>query len=150
MPERPVPRAALLLGAAGLLPTVIALAVVVFGGRPAQELAFRAAGTYGACILSFLGGTWWGLAVARAHPRDLPAWLALATLPALGGWAAAWFLSPVTLGGMALMFLACLVADRDLANRHVAPEWWLALRVPLSLCMAALHLLIAVFARVKP
>jgi hypothetical protein len=99
--------------------------------------------------LSFLGGTWWGLAAGRGHPRDLPAWLALATLPALGGWAAVWFLSPVTVGGMALMFLACLVADRDLAQRQVAPEWWLALRVPLSLCMAALHLLIAVFARVK-
>lgn len=146
---RPVPRAALLLGAAGLLPTLAALAVVVFGDRPMQEWAFRAAGTYGACILSFLGGAWWGLAAARAHPRDLPIWLAIAVLPALGAWAAVWFLSSLSVGAMAAMFLACLWVDRELARRYVAPEWWLPLRLPLSLCMAALHLLLAVFARGK-
>jgi hypothetical protein len=51
------PVLALVLGAAGLLPTVAALLVMLFAGRAYQDIAFRAAGTYGAVILSFLGIT---------------------------------------------------------------------------------------------
>ncbi len=138
------PRAALVLGAAGLLPTILALGVLLLARRPEQDLAFRAAGIYGAVILSFLGGSWWGIAVSRGHPRDLPFWLGVAVLPALAGWAAAMFMGPGAVAGLSGLFLACLWVDRELGRRFVAPEWWLSMRLPLSLCMAGLHMIIAV------
>jgi len=143
-PAKLPPRAALLLGAAGLLPTIAALGVLLLARRPEQDLAFRAAGLYGAAILSFLGGSWWGLAVSRGHPRDLPRWLGLAVLPALAGWAVAMAGSPLAVAGLSGLFLASLWVDRELGRRFVAPEWWLSMRVPLSLCMAGLYMMIAV------
>lgn len=143
------PRAALVLGAAGLLPTFIALCVIFLAPRPMQALAFRAAGAYAACILSFLGGAWWGIAAARGHPRDLPFWLGLSVLPALTGWAAVVYLAPLTMAGMGCVFLACLWVDHQLVRRFVAPDWWLALRLPLSLCMAGLHVFMAIVVAVK-
>lgn len=138
------PRAALVLGAAGLLPSVIALGVLLLAGPAHRDLAFRAAGTYGAVILSFLGGAWWGIAARGGHPRDLPLWLGLSVLPALAAWPVLVFLSPLSLAVLSALFLATLAVDRVLTRRFVAPEWWLSLRVPLSLCMAGLHMMIAV------
>ena len=138
------PRSALLLGAAGLLPTLAALGVLLLGSPLHGDLAFRAAGTYGAVILSFLGGAWWGIAAARGHPRDLPRWLGLAVLPALAAWPVLVFLSPLSLAALSVLFLATLPVDRALTRRFVAPDWWLPLRVPLSLCMAGLHMIVAV------
>lgn len=138
------PRPALMLGAAGLLPSIAALGVLLLAGPAHRDLAFRAAGTYGAVILGFLGGAWWGIAASRGHPRDLAAWLALAVLPALAAWPVLVFLSPLSLAALSVLFLASLAVDRELTRRFVAPDWWLPLRLPLSLCMAGLHMMIAV------
>ena len=138
------PRAALLLGAAGLLPTLAALGVMLIARRPEQDVAFRAAATYGAVILSFLGGAWWGLAAARGHPRDLSWWLGLAVLPSLAAWGVVFLLTPLAVAVLSGLFLAALWVDRELARRFVAPRWWLSMRLPLSLCMAGLHMMIAV------
>ncbi len=138
------PRPALLLGAAGLLPPLVALGAMLLARRPEQDLAFRAAGAYGAVILSFLGGAWWGIAASRGHPRDLPYWLGLAVLPALAGFAIVVFLGPLSLMLLALLFLGCLWVDRELGRRFVAPTWWLPMRLPLSLCMAGIYVMIAV------
>ncbi len=138
------PRPALVLGAAGLLPTVAALLVLLFAGRALQDVAFRAAATYGAVILSFLGGAWWGLGAARGHPRDLMLWLGLAVLPALAAWGVVYVLTPLSVAVLSALFLLVLWGDRELTRRYVAPEWWLMMRLPLSLCMAGLHMIVAV------
>ena len=143
-PAKLPPRAALVLGAAGLLPTLAALGVMLLARRPEQDMAFRAAGTYGAVILSFLGGAWWGLAAARGHPRDLAWWLGLAVLPALAAWGVVFAVSPRSVAILSGLFLASLWVDRELGRRFVAPRWWLPMRLPLSLCMAGLHMIIAV------
>ena len=148
-PAKLPPRAALVLGAAGLLPTLAALGVMLVARRPEQDLAFHAAATYGAVILSFLGGAWWGLAAARGHPRDLTWWLSLAVLPALAAWAVAFRPTPLSVAVLSALFLATLLADRELARRFVAPTWWLSMRLPLSLCMAGLHMIIAVIRVVR-
>ena len=142
--DRLPPRVALVLGAGGLLPVVVMLGVLLLARRPEQDVAFRAAGAYGAVILSFLGGAWWGLAAARGHPRDLAFWLGLAVLPALGAWGVMVVASPLAVAVLSGLFLASLWVDRELGRRFVAPEWWLPMRLPLSLCMAGLYMIIAV------
>lgn len=148
-PDKLPPRPALLLGAAGLLPALAALGVMLAARRSEQDVAFRVAVTYGAVILAFLGGAWWGLAAARAHPRDLAWWLGLAVLPALAAWGIAYRPTPLGTALLSALFLAALWADRELARRLVAPPWWLPMRLPLSLCMAGLYMIIAVVRLVR-
>jgi hypothetical protein len=66
------------LGFAGLLPQVGALAGVIWGGPDWIAYAIAVAVAYGALILSFLGGIWWGLAVRRAEEQGALAARAIA------------------------------------------------------------------------
>ena len=137
MTDSTLPRAARLLGLAGLLPTLAMVAVMALA--PEWRLAAATVGLgYGAVIASFVGGAWWGLA-ARGE-RVQPRLLVLSVLPSLTAWPAA--LMPPTTGLLllALVFAALLPTDRRLVTDGVAPGWWLALRRPLSWGMAALHL----------
>ena len=71
-------------------------------------------------------------------------WLGLAVLPALAAWGVVYVLTPLSVAVLSALFLAVLWGDRELTRRYVAPEWWLMMRLPLSLCMAGLHMIIAV------
>ena len=81
--ERPrrVPLSVMLLSAAGLLPPLMALFVrLAAGAQPESPLpgTIGALGLiYSALILSFLGGIWWGVAVARVTAEELPPLLPL-------------------------------------------------------------------------
>jgi len=139
------------LGAAGLLP-LVAVLVVVLGDF---SLGLKAAALligfgYAALILSFLGGLWWGLAAA-AEGRA-PRWLwAAAVVPSL--WA--FFVGvPMALGrlepqaGLVVVgvgLVAALLVDRALAARRLAPVWWMGLRVPLSLGLGGMSVVVGVF-----
>ncbi len=88
-----LPRPALVLGVAGLVPFVV-LSVQVATGQPmgaAMTVPARAAlMQYGAVILSFLGGIQWGLAVASADRSDDWRRYGFSILPALIALAALW------------------------------------------------------------
>jgi hypothetical protein len=136
-PPATLPRAARLLGLAGLLPSIAMVAVLALlpdyaGWAATIGLA------YGAVIASFVGGTWWGLA-ARAD-RAEPRLLVLAVLPSLTAWPALLVPPATGLLVLALVFLTLLPTDRRLVAEGIAPPWWMSLRTPLSLGMAALHL----------
>jgi hypothetical protein len=140
------------LGAAGLLPLVAVVAVVLAGPDPALRAAALLIGhAYAALILSFLGGLWWGLAAASAGKA--PNWLwGAAVVPSLVAFA------PFVLGALGLMgvaaglavtgvgLLAALLVDRAVAARGLAPGWWMGLRVPLSLGLGGLSLVAAALA----
>ena len=138
------PRLPRLLGLAGLLPQLAAV-LVLFGRDPATHFtALALAYAYAALILSFLGGLWWGLGARAEHP---PAWLWIAAIaPSLVALASAvpwavgepWPGPSLIVLGAAL--LAALVIDREVARRDLAPPWWLALRVPLSVGLGVLTL----------
>ena len=140
------PPAARILGYAGLLPNLIALGWALTAlGRPGGAALVYAlamgAQVYAALILSFLGGTWWGVAAVRVAPDRLWSWLAMAVAPSLV--AAAAFLSAVIAPpprGIALVLAAGLVlalfGDARLVREGLAPEWWMRLRVPLSVGLA--------------
>ncbi|MGO4863297.1 hypothetical protein ACTP2L_06915, partial [Campylobacter jejuni] len=71
------PIAALLLGYAGLLPPMVAVAVrLIDPAKGGMMLALAL--FYAALILSFLGGMWWGAVSARVTGAALTLWLAIA------------------------------------------------------------------------
>ena len=142
------------LGAAGLLPMLGVLFVQAgdFDGG-ARAGAVLIGHGYAALILSFLGGLWWGLgsaAGARAEGGRVPGWLwVAAVMPSL----IAFFpMVGMVMGvvdvrlalavtGVALM--AALLVDRALVRLGLTPPWWMELRVPLSLGLGGMSLMVA-------
>lgn len=150
-PAAPVGRSAFLLGFAGLLPQVAAVALIVVGrGYPTDlawipfTLGFGLAVLYPAAILSFLGGIWWGFAMRRSAGQARL--VALAVMPSLAGVACAaataiLYNSPAAglpLIALGVSIVATLIVDRRLVVRGEAPVNWLRLRVPLSLGLGLL------------
>jgi hypothetical protein len=137
------------LGAAGLLPMLGVLFVQAgdFDGGVRAGAVLIGHG-YAALILSFLGGLWWGLGSAAG--ARAPGWLwVAAVMPSL----IAFFpMVGMVLGvvdvrlalavtGVALM--AALLVDRALVRLGLTPPWWMELRVPLSLGLGGMSLMVA-------
>ncbi|MGB0497844.1 MAG: DUF3429 domain-containing protein [Rubricella sp.] len=139
-----IPRPALILGFAGLLPFLWGALLVLFpmtfptfgvtfpGAYGGQVLLLR----YGTIILAFMAGCLWGFAAQRGRR---PAWteLIVSVLPAIWLFFALAF--PGTAGLWALLggFVALLGADLMFAHRGIAPAWWMALRIPLTVIVSA-------------
>lgn len=134
-----IPRAPLLLGLAGLIPFVWGAITVLapdLGLWTAQTIGPRFAGPYvmlfyGAVILSFMSGVFWGFAT-KLTGQQAASGYALSTLPAL--WA--FFMTgggPVS-AGLSLMagFIGLLGLDWLFWRYGVAPNWWMRLRVLLT------------------
>ncbi|MDX5982752.1 DUF3429 domain-containing protein [Sphingomonas echinoides] len=137
------------LGLAGLLPQ-IAVAAVVLSGDTAHRFNALALGyAYAAIILSFLGGIWWGIGASHANP---PEWLWVAAVtPSLIALASAvpWALGDPWPGPSLLVLgvalIAALAVDIALNRRKLTPPWWMGLRLPLSLGLGGLTLLLGLF-----
>ncbi|WP_246847976.1 MULTISPECIES: DUF3429 domain-containing protein [Sphingomonas] len=144
--RRQVGEAAMILGYAGLLPQIAAVAIATFDPRLGLGAMF--AFGYAALILSFIGGIWWGFAMrATADPmadRGQGTIAGLAVVPPLIAAALilllicrlmpmSWAL--VLLGSTVLL---TLLVDRRLAEERVAPAGWMAMRVPLSIGLGVL------------
>jgi Protein of unknown function (DUF3429) len=136
----PIPRSALILGIAGLIPFLWGTATELspslaesglrwFGPRfigPYVGLA------YGTIILSFMSGVLWGFVASRATGQAAAVGYALSTLPAL--WAF-FFVGngPVSAAiWLAAGFGVLLLLDIMFWERGLAPPWWLRLRAGLT------------------
>jgi len=133
-----VPSGAAILGMLGLIPFVGLAGLALLSGGSLRALAMEALAAYGATILSFLGGVYWGLALSgeNAARPGLTGRLILGVLPQLVGWVAV--LLPFR-GGQALTalaLLAWLLVERQAMRHGLAPAWFLHLRAPLSLAAA--------------
>ena len=142
----PVSDNARLLGYAGLLPQAAAFVAVLKDG-PEKWTALAMAFGYAALIFSFLGGVWWGRAMAMTRA---PRWVfAVAVLPSLIA-LALWFPWMVgdTWPGPELIMLGALIAASPLVDRATgfAPAGWMALRWRLSLGLGGLSLAIGLMA----
>ncbi|WP_386684373.1 DUF3429 domain-containing protein [Loktanella sp. R86503] len=133
---KPIPRAPLLLGLAGLLPffwgTLTYLnaplgewALLTLGGRfsaPFVQLS------YGTIILSFMSGVLWGFATRDTHWTSY----ALSVIPAL--WA--FFMvggGPTSAAlNLCIGFIGLLLLDLHFWQRRATPSWWLSLRLLLT------------------
>ncbi|HEV7354319.1 MAG TPA: DUF3429 domain-containing protein [Brevundimonas sp.] len=125
-----IPRPALLLGWAGVIPFAVfafatALELRLPGLRPEPILL-----AYAAAILSFMGGAQWGLAI-RETPVDGQR-LAASVIPALVAWAA--LLQPRDAGLLLCLvaFLGLLAYDLLTVRQGRSPGWYGALRLQLT------------------
>ena len=134
------PRAALALGLAGLIPFWAAAAVYALDVGSLAGPALLTLLAYSTAILSFLGGTRWGMEVA-AHRPPRASVLALSNLPPLAGWlllaaGGGFGLTEVqALGGFLAAFVVQGLWD---ARASDAPRWHRRLRVGLTIgaCLA--------------
>jgi hypothetical protein len=141
-----LPRVAFLLGLSGLLPQLLAAAVSLH--PPHAAFGQFAAFLYGALILSFLGGLWWGVAATNPNASR---WLyGVAVLPSLVAFAAGllWIARTGSPGQslliVGLALLAAPFVDWQLDRRGMVPKGWLSIRVILSTGLGVLTLILAV------
>ncbi len=141
-----VPFAPALLGALGAVPFVaLAAAAVIDTGALAPAITF-AVTSYGAVILSFLGGVQWGLAMGkqRDDPPGLAVPLTISVIPSLVAWAALFLPDQPGVLVLAAAFAVVGLHDMWASRRAAAPEWYGTLRVWLSSIVVP-SLLIAAF-----
>ncbi|WP_308915564.1 DUF3429 domain-containing protein [Jannaschia sp. LMIT008] len=137
--DAPIPRAALILGLAGLLP--FAWGVVTLFVPQAAFLTVDLVGprfvgpyvglSYGTIILAFMSGVLWGFAT-KAEGTVAATGYALSVLPAL--WA--FFTVGAGAGSSAIALIAGFVGllglDWVFWRNGLAPPWWMTLRVILT------------------
>jgi hypothetical protein len=139
-----IPRSALILGLAGLIPFVWSVITELSPG--ALELTISTVGprfagpymalSYGTIILAFMSGVLWGFAT-RATGMQAAIGYALSVIPAL--WAFFFVGSgPVSSAiWLAAGYLLLLGLDAMFAERGLAPPWWLRLRIGLTTVVVA-------------
>ena len=123
-----IPRPALVLAIAGLIPFVSAALALhlplplpeLFG--PPRDMLLA----YGKIILSFMGGCLWGFGARVDAPSFVT--LTVSVLPALY----AFLLVGSNLILLGLGFALLLAADFWFARRGLAPAWWTSLRLPIT------------------
>lgn len=140
----PIPRPALILGLAGLIPFVWGAITVLnpdLADWTAHSIGPRFAGPYvmlfyGAIILSFMSGVLWGFAT-KLSGAQAGAGYVLSVIPAL--WAFFTTGGGPAGAGISLMagFAGLLGIDWLFWNYGVAPPWWMQLRVLLTAIVLA-------------
>lgn len=135
----PIPRSALILGLAGLIPFVWGALNVAHppslqwdgGLLPPMFKGSYVSLTYGTVILSFMSGVLWGFAT-KATGREAAVGYALSVIPAL--WA--FFMVNGQPGdaavNLAAGFAGLLLLDWSFSRQGLAPDWWMRLRVLLT------------------
>ena len=138
-----IPRSALVLGLAGLVPFLWGALTQVW--EPAAALTLRTLGprflgpyvglAYGTVILSFMSGVLWGFAARAARAAALG--YVLSVIPAL--WAFFMVGGGPTSAAINLMagFAGLLALDAAFQRWGLAPGWWLAFRIVLTAVVLA-------------
>ena len=146
---RPIPKAAFIAGYAGLLPQVIAAAMVVSGSEYRWTGLALAYG-YAAFIFSFIGGMWWALgATTRKDDASANGIFALAVAPSLlalatyAPWILGWEWPGPSMAWLGFFLLLSPLADCWLSARCALPAGWMKLRWHLSIGLGGLTLLLA-------
>jgi Protein of unknown function (DUF3429) len=139
----------ILLGLMGLLPQAIFLAFVLSGSEW-RWVALAMGWGYAALIFSFLGGVYWGLALANQR-REI--WLYLAavvpSLIALASyfpWTMGWEWPGPSMAILGLCLIISPLVDYQISKVVTLPESWMPLRWCLSIGLGVMTLVLAVTA----
>ncbi|WP_420410913.1 DUF3429 domain-containing protein [Roseibium sp.] len=136
-PDR-IPFAVGFLTGFGLVPFVVLALAAVFLPADSQPTALHAQQLYGAVILSFLGGIYWGWELAIAYVQTKPVSstrLVIGVLPSIFGWFALLLPGIYPAFALSACFCGCLGYDLWRTNRHLAPRWYPALRIPVTVAV---------------
>lgn len=136
---RNIPKSALFLGLAGLLPFIWGVATMVV--EPAANVTMQTLGprfvgpfvglNYGQLILAFMSGVLWGFATKAEGSRAATGY-ALSVLPVL--WTFLIVGDGVVSSAMNLMFgyIGLLGLDYAFWSWNLTPTWWMSLRLILT------------------
>ena len=139
-------QSALMLGLAGLLPQVAAC-ILALTNNDLAMYGLVSGFAYAALIFSFIGGVWWGQALATPTRH---AWIFVAAIcPSLISWIAALLLFsnlkwwPYAIGAVAVGLLLSPLIDLQISKVLVQPRGWMKLRLTLSIGLGSLTLILA-------
>lgn len=123
-------KTAWVLSIAGYIPFgMLALSTLFLSPQNPQELlVLDALKTYGAVILSFLGGTRWGMALRNQGRDDMALNLGLSVVPSLVGWFSLLLPVPYVFGVQALAFAGQGAWDALAGQRGEVQMWFVKLR----------------------
>lgn len=135
-----IPRPALFLGLAGLVPFIAIPALVALSASEGLPIWLRphtavpALVLYAAVILSFMGGVQWGIAVRSIDEDDASTWrrYTVSVMPALVAWFAVFLQTRSAIILLATGFVALLVYDLWTVAHGEAPKWYERLRLMLT------------------
>lgn len=139
-----IPRPALLLGLAGLIPflwsaaTHLSPALSAWAGQFLTPMFLGAyvGMTWGTVVLCFLSGVLWGFAT-KAEGREASIAYSLSVIPALWGFVMVSDASDSSAIFLAAGFVGLLLLDATFQAWGLAPRWWLRLRVMLTVVALA-------------
>ena len=132
--DQNIPKAALLLGLAGVLPFIVfgLLAITLGGGIVTPKLADTLLIGYGAIILSFVAGIRWGLALTAHNESDQAVQMTVSVVPSLIAWTACFMPFAYGLPLLALTHAAVAVWDIRAMHNGRGPVWYAKLRMILA------------------
>ena len=117
------------LGYAGLIPFVLGAALVWVVSDEAYPYVTLALSAYGAVIVSFLGGIYWGVAFQQAQPQ--PCLWVWGVVPSLLAWVGVMMPPESGMVVLGAVLLLCYAVDRRLYP-PLGLSRWLVLRFRLS------------------
>ena len=135
-------RLPLWLGLAGLSPFIICVVSAYLLPMRWQALAVDVFVTYGAIVLSFLGGVHWGVAISldRSGTRDFNARLLVSVVPGLLAWPALMLDYTEALAILLVGFLLMRLYERQQDSAERLPGWYQGLRKLLNTIVVLCHL----------
>jgi len=139
-----IPRPALLLGLAGLIPflwsatTHLSPVLAAWAGQWLKPMFLGAyvGMTWGTVVLCFMSGVLWGFAT-KAEGREAAVAYTLSVIPALWGFVMVSDASDTSAIFLAAGFAGLLLLDATFQAWGLAPRWWLRLRVMLTVVVLA-------------
>ena len=135
MNERRIPRVALILGLAGLIPFVASALAGFSADSATSALGLHSLAVYAAVILSFLGGVRWGTLLTAPAGFDSFTPAVITVLPSILAWLALLLPAPLMmvllLAGLALQYLVDSPFS-PFKDTVVLPPWYPSLRLILS------------------
>ncbi|MFW5681304.1 MAG: DUF3429 domain-containing protein [Pseudomonadota bacterium] len=131
-----IPRAASVLGFAGLIPFVLPTVALWLLPPAYAPFLHNALIGYGLAIASFMGGVQWGLGIVKAgDPRRMARVLGQSVVPPLIAWFGVLGPFPWQYPALILAFLLVVWVDLRLVREDLAPGWYPLLRIPLTACV---------------
>lgn len=131
---------AVVLGFSGLIPFIALLAATIFGPMELRENYALWLSQYAAIICTFVGAFHWGIAL-HSDRIEAETWrFAYSVMPALFAWLALQLPTALALRSLAACLIICLAVDALLQKQQSWPQWFLRLRISLTVIAATILL----------